>query len=316
MSRQWIAIFALLAGTAAAADYPARPVHIVVPNPPGGTVDLVARTVANGITPALGQPVVVEIKNGGNNIIGSDAVARAKPDGYTLLMAGTHLTINPLLRKLPYDGLKAFTPIALLATTPNVIAVHASMEVRTLGELIALARAKPGQVNCATSNLGSGIHLAAERFKSLAGVDINYVPYQGGVQAVLGVVGGHAPMVIAPLSDAAPHLASGKLRALAVTSLKRVESLPDVPTLDESGFKGFNSVQWFGAVAPAGTPKAAIDRLSEEMLRSVAQPEARAVFAKVGLTPEPLGPAAFGEFLRAESGMFSTVLRDVPVKVE
>lgn len=316
MKRTLVATLAAAAALAAAADFPSRPLHLVVPNPAGGTVDLVARTVANGISPALGQPVVVDIRNGGNNIIGTEAVARATPDGHTLLMAATHLTLNPLLRKLPYDGMDAFTPVALIATVPNVIAVHASFPARTLPELVAAAKRSPGTINCATSNLGSGIHLATERFKSLAAIDVNLVPYQGGVQAVLGAVGGHAPMVVAPLSDAAPHIASGKLRPLAVTSIKRNALIPDVPTLDELGFKGFNAVQWFGVVAPAGTPKATVARLSRELLKAVDSDKTRAVFAKVALTAEPLPPEGFAEFLRTESGMFAAVLREVPVKVE
>src|SRR4051812_27239677 len=276
---------AMLAFTqgAPAQDFPNRPVKIVVPNPAGGTVDIVARTVARGMEKAFAQPVIVEIKPGGNNIIGTEAVARAAPDGYTLLLAGTHLTVNPLLRKLPYDGVNAFSPVALLASTPLVIAVHPSVEATSIRELIALAKAKPGQLNCASSNPGSAIHLAVERWRAAADVQFNYIPFQGGIQAVQAVVAGHAPMLVAPLSDAATFIASGKLRALAVTSLRRAELVRDVPTLDESGFAGFQAVQWFGAVAPAGTPKAAIDRLGAEMRRAVETPDVRSTFSKLGI---------------------------------
>jgi tripartite-type tricarboxylate transporter receptor subunit TctC len=258
-----IAAFAF-AGSAAAQSFPWKPVHIVVPNPPGGTVDIVARAVQQGLSEKLTQPVVVEVKPGGNNIIGTEVVARAAPDGHTILMGGTHVLINPLIRKLPYDGVNAFTPVARLAATPNVIAVHSSLPVRTIDELRALAKTRP--LNFATSPSGNGIYLAGERFKALAGIEMNSVPYQGGVQAAVAVAGGHAEVLVAPLSDAMPHVASGKLRVLAVTSPERVDSLKDVPTLAESGLKGFQALQWFGAFVPAGTPRATNDRHSPHIL--------------------------------------------------
>jgi tripartite-type tricarboxylate transporter receptor subunit TctC len=301
---------------AAAQEFPARPLHIVIPNPPGGTVDIVARAVGKGMTPRLGQPVVIDSRPGGSNIIGTEIVARAAPDGYTILLAGTHLTINPLLRKLPYDGLNAFAPVALLASTPNVIAVHPSVNARTLKELVALAKAAPNALNCATSTPGNGIQLAAERFRYLAGIDMNFIPYQGGIQAALAVVGGHADVLVAPLSDAAPHIASGRLRALAITSAHRYDLFRDVPTLDESGFPGFVAVQWFGAVVPAGTPKPTIERLSAEMRHALDAPEVRSLFSSLGLSTAPLGPDEFADFLRSEQRMFAGVIRDSHIKAE
>ncbi len=315
--RRFAIAMALLAATAALAqDYPARPLHIVVPNPAGGTVDIVARAVARGLGASLGQPVVIDVKPGGNNIIGSEAVARAAPDGYTLLMGGTHVTINPLMRKLPYDGLDAFTPIALLAATPNVIAVNSSVAARSIGELVALAKARPNALNCATSTAGNGIHLAAERFRQLAGIEWNFIPYQGGVQAALAVAGGHAEVLIAPLSDAMPHFASGKLRILAVTSPQRFEAIRDVPTLAESGFPGFQALQWFGALAPAGTPKSVVTRLSSEMRGALENPEVRAGFAKLGLVVMPMSAEQFGEFLRDETRTFAAIIREGNIKAE
>ena len=306
----------VFAGLAGAQEFPTKALRIVVPNPPGGTVDIVARAVAKGMGPRLGQGVIVDPKPGGNNVIGTEAVARAAPDGYTILLAGTHLTINPLLRKLPYDGLNAFAPVALLASTPNVIAVHPSVPANTLKELVALAKAKPNALNCASSTPGNGIHLAAERFRYLAGIEVNFVPYQGGVQATLAVVGGHAEVLVAPLSDAAPHIASGRLRPLAITSLHRYELVKDVPTLDESGFTGFEALQWFGAVVPAGTPKPVIDRLSVEMRHALDAPDVRAMFSSLGLSTAPLGPEQFGDFLRSETRMFAAVIRDSHIKAE
>lgn len=304
------------AGAAAGGNFPSKPVRIVVPNPAGGTVDIVARAVQQGLAEKLAQPVVIDIKPGGNNIIGSEAVARALPDGHTLLMGGTHVTINPLVRKLPYDGLNAFAPVARLAATPNVIAVHAAVPVRTIAELVSLAKARPNQLNFATSPSGNGIYLAGERFKTLAGIEMNSVPYQGGVQAALAVAGGHAEVLVAPLSDAAPHIASGKLRVLAVTSLQRVEMIKEVPTLAESGLAGFQALQWFGAFAPAGTPRVVIDQLAEDMLEAVQKPAARAAFAKLGISVMPLGPDAFAEFLRSETQMFAAAIRQAGIKAQ
>ena len=309
-------LVAFAAALSHAAEFPSRPVHIVVPNPPGGTVELVARAVATGLGPSLGQPIVIDVKTGGNSIIGSEMVARSAPDGYTLLLGGTHVTINPLLRKLPYDGLDAFAPVALLAATPNVIAVNAALPVRNVAELVALAKARPGQLNCASSPVGNGIQLAAERFRSQAGIEWNFVPFQGGVQAALAVAAGHADVMVAPLSDAAPHLASGRVRILAVTSPQRVATFPEVPTLAESGFPGFQALQWFGALAPAGTPKPVVARLSADMRRALENPEIRASFEKLGLVVMPLGPEQFDEFLHAEMRGFATVIRDNHIKVD
>ena len=306
----------VLACAAQAQEFPSRTIRIVVPNPPGGTVDIVARAVAQGLGPALGRNVIVEIKPGGNNIIGTENVARAAPDGHTILLAGTHVTINPLLRKLPYDGLKAFAPVALLASTPNVIAVNPAGPVKSLAELIALARDRKGGLNCATSPSGNGIHLTAERFRALAGIDLNFIPYQGGIQSVLAAVAGQTEMVVAPLSDAAPHIASGKLRVLAVTSSKRFEGLPDVPTVAESGFPGFEAVQWFGAMVPAATPKPVIHRLSVEMRRALENPQAQAIFGKLGISTTPLDEASFARFLQDETLMFSAAIRDAHIQAE
>jgi len=305
---------AMWSATLLAQEFPSRPIHIVVPNPAGGTVDLVARAAGQGLSARLGQPVVIDVKPGGNNIIGSELVARAAPDGYMLLMGGTHVTINPLIRKLPYEGLQAFTPVALLAATPNVIAVAQGVPARDIRELIALAKSR--MLNCATSTGGNGIFLAAERFRTLAGMELNYIPYQGGVQAALAVAGGHAQMLVAPLSDAMPHVESKRLRILAVTSPRRFEGIPDVPTLAESGFPGFEAMQWFGAFAPAGTPRTIVSRLSTEMRLSLDKPEVRASFAKVGLAVTPLPAEQFEEFLRNETRTFAAVIRENNIKAE
>jgi tripartite-type tricarboxylate transporter receptor subunit TctC len=305
-----------VAMAAAAENFPSKPMRMVLPNPPGGTVDVVARAVALGIAPALGQPVVIEAKPGGNNVIGCEVVARSAPDGYTMLMGGTHITINPLVRKLPYDGMNAFEPVALLASTPNVIAVNTAFPARTLAELLAFARSSKVPLNLATATPGNGIHLTAEHFQSAAGVAFNFIPYQGGIQAALAVAGGHADVAVVPLSDAAPQVRSGRLRLLAVTSAERSNLVQDVPTLAESGFPGFQAVQWFGTFVPAGTPKPVIERLSAAMLRAVDTPEVRGIFAPLGLNVTPLGTEAFRAFLRSETQTFAAVIRDNHIKIE
>jgi tripartite-type tricarboxylate transporter receptor subunit TctC len=306
-----IAVTTLAAGS----EFPAKPVRIVVPNPPGGTVEFVARSVGQVISPALGQNVIVDLRPGGNNIIGSEIVARAPADGYTLMLAGTHLALNPLVHKLPYDGFNAFNAVAGLAATATLFAVHPSVPVKTVHELIALARAKPGELNYASSTVGSAIHLAALRFQSLAKVSMNYVPYQGGIQAARSVVSGHVGVGVVPISDVAPFVTSGRLRPLAVTSAQRFALMKDVPTLAESGFPGFQTVQWLGAVAPAGTPKPVIGRLSAEMLRALENAELRSNFARLGIVTMPMDGPQFDALVRSEMRTFQAIIRDANLKL-
>lgn len=304
------------AGLAAAQAFPARPVRIVVPNPAGGTVDIVARALAQPMSLALGQNVLVDIRSGANSIIGTEVVARAPADGYTLLMAATTFAINPLVRQLPYDTLESFTPLARVASTPLLFAVHPSVPVESLQDLVALAKSRPKQLNYASAPAGSSLHLAAEMFSALARVDMNHIPYQGGIQATLGVVGGHAGVLVAPLSDAVPHLVSGRLRPIAVMSLERSELAKDVPTVAESGYPGFEALSWFGAVAPAGTPKPVMARLSTEMLRALESPALRNAFAKLGISPAPMGPEAFDAFIRAEMRRYDAIIKQANIKAD
>ena len=288
----------------------------MVPNPPGGTIELVARAVGQVLSLSLNQNVIIDLRPGGNNIIGSEIVARAPADGHTLMVAGTHLALNPLLHKLPYDGLNAFTPIARVAFNANIFAVHPSVPVKTVHELIVLARRKPGELNYASSTASSAIYLAALRFQSLAKISMNYVPYQGGVEAVRSVVGGHTGVLIGPVSDAAPFVLGGKLRPLAVTSPQRYELMKEVPTLAESGFPGFQAVQWSGIVAPAGMPRSVIARLSAEVLRALENPGLRSTFARVGVQPAPMDAEQFTTFVRSEMTTFQAIIRDTNLKVQ
>jgi tripartite-type tricarboxylate transporter receptor subunit TctC len=260
--------------------------------------------------------VLVDIRPGAGNVIGTQIVARAPADGHTLLMITASFATNPLFRQLPYDTLNGFAPVARVASTPLLFAVHPSVPAESLHDLVALAKAKPKYLNYASAAPGSSIHLLAEMFWGLANVQMNHIPYQGGVQATVGVVGGHAPVLIAPLSDAAPHLASGKLRPLAVMSLQRSELAKDVPTVAESGYPGFEGLSWFGAVAPAGTPKPVIARLGSEMLRALESPVLRNAFSKLGISPAPMGPEALDAYIRDEMRRFGEIVRQANIKVE
>ena len=303
-----VVLMSALAAPAGAQEFASKPVRIVVPNPAGGTVDLVARTLAQSMGPALGQNVVVEVRPGGNTIIGSEAVARAPADGHTILMVGTPFAMNPVVRPVPYDSDKDFAPVARLVSLPYVVAVHPSVAAKSLGELVGLRK-----VNYASFAIGQ---LIGETFKQLSGADLNFVPYQGGVQATISVVGGHAGVLIGPLSDATPHIASGKLRALAVTSLQRSDAVKEVPTVAESGYPGFDWVSWIGAAVPSATPKAVVSRLSAEMLRALDKPQARATFEKLSVSPAPLGSEAFGAFIREQRQSYEKVIRQANIKAD
>src|SRR3954469_23958289 len=240
----FLLLFALT-DVAASQAFPAKPIRLIVPYPAGGTIDIVARSVAEPMSKALGQNVIVDIRVGGNTVIGTEAAVRAPADGYTLVMIGTSLALNPLLQRVPYEA-KDLAPVARLASLPFVIAVHSSVPAKSLGELVGLAKSTP--LNYATFGVGQ---LIGETFKSKASIDMNYVPYQGGVQATVSVAGGHAPVLVGPLSDATPHIASGKLRPLAVTTAERSQVLKEIPTIAESGYAGFDWSSWIGISAPA-----------------------------------------------------------------
>ena len=303
----------LTAASAAAQEFPVKPIRLVVPNPAGGTIDIIARTLAQPMSAALGHSVIVDIRPGGNTIIGSDVVARAPADGHTVLMVGTPFALNPLVRPTPYDNLKDFAPVARLASLPYVIAVHPSVPASSLKELVELAKARPGRLNYAAFVLGQ---LVGEDFKSRAGIDMNFVPYQGGVQATISVVGGHAEVLFALLSDAAPHIASARLHALAVTSPTRAEALKEVPTVAESSYPGFEWDSWIGAAVPAATPRAVVAKLSAEMLRALETPEAQAGFARLGISPAPLGPEQFDGFIRARMQSYAKIVKQASIKAD
>jgi tripartite-type tricarboxylate transporter receptor subunit TctC len=302
---------------AVAQGFPSKPVRLVAPFPAGGAVDIVARTLAQPLSRAFGQNVIVDNRPGSTGVIGAELVARAPADGYTLLVGGSGMAINPAVRlKLPYDTLKDFAGVARLATNPIFISVHPSLPVRTIKELVALARARPGQLTYATSGSASPLHLAMETFKALAKVDIIHVPYQGGAPATIAVLGGHTSILVVNVSEAAPHVATGKLRALAVTSLMRSDVLKEVPTVAESGFPGFDIFVWLGAWVPAATPKEVINRLGAEMTRALQLPEVKDSLGRLGLSTAAMEPEQFDAFFRAEVQRYGKIVREVNMKLD
>jgi tripartite-type tricarboxylate transporter receptor subunit TctC len=313
------AALALGIATGAAAEYPDKPIKIIVPYTAGGTTDLLARTVGHKLSESWKQPVIVDNRPGANGIIGMDLVAKAAPDGYTLGLAspGTH-AINETLYKstIPHQAQKDFVPVSLAVIAPMVMVVNSSVPAKSLNELIAYAKANPGKLSIASGGSGSSQHLAAEMFKSMAGVDMVHVPYKGGGAAYIDLLGGQVQVMIDALQQAMPHIKSGKLRPIAVASAKRLPQLPDVPTIAESGVAGYESGAWYGFVAPAGTPKPVVDKLSKEIARILALPEVQQTLAGPGLVPVGSTPGQFTEHIAKETVKYAKVIKDANVKAD
>jgi tripartite-type tricarboxylate transporter receptor subunit TctC len=311
-----VSLFVLCA-EAFAQGFPARPIRIIVPFPPGGGTDVVARTVAPRMSELLGQPIVVENRAGAGGNIGTEYVARAAPDGYTLLVASAATAINTTLTKnLSWDLLKDFAPVVLLVHNQSLLVVHPSVPVTSVKELIVMAQAKPGQVTYASYGNGSSAHLIAELFKMTAGVDLLHVPYKGAAPAVNDLVGGQVNVIFADVAAILPHVKSGKARALGIGSAKRFEGLPEVPTIAEAGVPGFEAGGFLGLVAPAGTPPAAIEMLNGAAVKTLAAPEVRERL--IALASPPVGdtPAEFGRFLREQVEKWARVIRAGNIKAD
>lgn len=301
----------------AAQDFPSKSVRVIVPFPPGGAVDVLGRTLGPPLSRALGQNVVVENRPGGNTVIAGELVARAPADGHTLLLMAPSFTINPFVRaKLPFDVLKDFTPVTLVANSALLIAIHPSLPARNTKELVALARANPGKLTFATASVIGGQRIAGELFKDVTKTDIVNVPYNGGAPATMATVGGHTTMLVTNIIEAAPQVIAGKLRGIAVTTSARSQVLPEVPTVAEAGYAGFDAGNWFGAMLRAGTPKAAIDRFNAELVRALDVPEVRDALNKQGLTPTPMTPEKFGAFVRAEMERNGRIIKALNLKME
>ena len=307
-----------IAGAAAAAanPYPARPVRLVVPFAAGGPSDIIGRLIAQKLTDTLVQPVVVDNRGSAGGIVGFEIAARAVPDGYTLLLGGgSGLTQNPsLYLKLPYDGIRDFQPITQLTSGPNLLSVHPSVQAKTVQELINLARAKPGQINFASA--GTGNRLSSELFRIAAGIDIVNVPYKGTGQAITDLVGGQVQMMMINMIAALPQVKAGKLRGLAVTTLKRSSVLPEVPTIAESALPGFEVNSWHGFFAPAKTPAAIVARLHTDAVKILNQPEVRDRFVSQGLEPVGSTPDALKAYIKDETVKYAKLIKQVGIKPE
>jgi len=318
ITRTVFAIAAMLAGaTAFAQNYPTRAVRLVVPYVPGGGTDFTARVIAPRLSEALGQQVVVENRPGGGTNIGSDLVAKAAPDGYTLLMAGAANAINmSLYAKLPYDTLRDFAPVSLSVKGANVLLVHPSLPVKNLKELLALARAQPGKLNYASSGIGSANHMAGELLKLVAKVNIAHVPYKGNAPALTDLIGGHVEILISGVPAVIGQIKNGRVRAIAIASLKRFPALPDTPTIDESGLKGFEATTWFGVVAPAKTSRDIVTRINAELARIVAAPDVRERFIGEGVEPISGSTELFTNFIRDEIDKYAKVVKAAAIAAE
>ncbi len=323
MRRRFLAVLlggpALFGAAAARAEgFPARPVQIVVPFPPGGATDVVARLLAPPLSQALGQPVVVENRVGGGGTVGTAQVARAAPDGHTMLLGtiATHGIIPGLYAQVPYDALADFVPVTQRASQTYVLVVHPSVPARSVAELVALAKREPGRLNYASAGNGTAGHLFAELFRDMAGVDIVHVPYRGAGPAMSDLLGGQVALTFDVLLTTADHIREGRLRALAVTGATRSAAMPEVPTLAESGFPGYDAVGWNGLFLPARTPRAVVDRLAREVRSALQRPEVQQQVERQGAEVVGNDPAEFGRFVRSEMARWRDVIRRTGVRVE
>ena len=318
MNRTLIALALTAVSTAAfAQSWPVRTVRVVVPYAPGGNTDFTARVVAQKLTDVFGQQIVVENRPGGATNIGSDLVAKAVPDGYTILMGGASNAINmSLIAKMPYDTLRDFAPVSHCVTGANVLSVHPSLPAKNLKELIALAKARPGQLRFGSSGIGSSNQMAGELLKMMAGINIEHVPYKGNAPALTDTIGGHIEMMFSGVPSLLPHIQSGRLRGIAIGSLKRFPALPNTPTFDESGLKGYEATTWFGLMAPVKTPRDIVVRLSVETDKILKSQEVRERFLVEGLEPIGGTPESFAQFIRAEIDKYAKVVKAGNLKGE
>lgn len=304
------AVLALSASPAPAQDYPSRPITLIVPFAAGGSTDLVARLIAQRMSQELGQTVVVENRGGAGGNLGAAAVAKAQPDGYTILMGtvATHALNPALYKKMPYDPVKSFAPISLLVIVPNVLVVNPNFEAKTVAELIALLKANPDKYSYASSGNGTPLHLSGELFKSMAGVDMQHIPYQGAGPALNDVLAGQVPIMFDNLPSSSGHIKSGKLRALGVTTAKRAPSFPDVPTIAET-LPGYETYTWNALFAPAGTPQAAIDKLNAAANKSLADPAVQARLADFSASVVGSTPAELEAHVKAEVAKWAPIVK-------
>jgi tripartite-type tricarboxylate transporter receptor subunit TctC len=305
-----------LTATAAAQDYPSKPVRLIIPFPPGGSNDVVGRMIAIQLSERLGKQVVVDNRGGAGGIIGTEAAANAAHDGYTLLIISIAHAVSPWLYKLPYDPIKSFVPVSILASGPNVLVVHPDLPVHSVGELIKLAKQKPGELNYASAGIGSFQHLGGELFKLTAGIDIVHVPYKGGGPAMNDVVGGHTKIMFSSLVQTSGFVLNGQLRALGTGGTHRNSVLPDVPTIAEAGLAGYEANNWWGVVAPAGTPPAIVEKLHNDISAVQNSEQTRKQFATEGAEIVQMSSAEFGTFMASEINKWERVVKEGGIKAE
>ena len=308
-----------IAATCATAqlNYPARAIRLVVPSSPGGGTDITARILAPKLTEYLGQQVIVENRPGAGTMIGGEAVARAAPDGYTLLMGISTLAINPAIyRKVPYDATRDFAPISQAVALSNVLVIHPSLPPRTLKDFIAFARARPGQLNFASAGVGTSPHLSMELFLVMTGLKIVHVPYKGSGPGVIDLVAGHVPMMMPNMLSAQPHIKANRLRALGVTGTKRASGAEDIPTIAEAGVPGYEAVQWYGVLAPAATPRDIVNKLHGLVARALQSADVRQRLQVDGADPVGSSPEEFAAFIRAETAKWAKVVKAAGIRQE
>ena len=313
-----VAATACAAAPSLAQSYPAKPIRFIVATAPGGSADFIARTFTQKITESWRQQAIVDNRAGGNGTIGVQIAAKAAPDGYTVLMASssTFAVAPSLMPKLPYDPVKDFTPVTLMVVSPNMLTANPSVPAQSLTELIQLAKAKPGQISFASPGVGSLSHMAGELLMRAAGIRMLHVPYKGGGLAVSDLVGGQVNLLFGSVSTSVPLVRAGKLRALAVTTLKRVSAVPDVPTVAESGYPGYEVVNWFGLALPTGTPRPIIDKLRQEVVRILTLDDVKAALVKQGLEGVGSTPEEFGAYVRSEVAKWSKAFRELGLQPE
>ncbi|MCX7136430.1 MAG: tripartite tricarboxylate transporter substrate binding protein [Proteobacteria bacterium] len=308
----------IMASATPAQTYPIRPIRWVVTYPPGGPTDVVARAIGAKLTEAWGQQIVIDNRAGAGGVIGTDIAAKAVPDGYTLLFGtSAGLTINPALNsKLPYDAVKDFAPVSLLVLNPQILVVHPAVPVNSVKELVALAKARPGQLNYASVGIGSPNHMGMELLKALTGIDIVHVPYKGTGPAITDLLGGQVQVMFNSMPSVIPLVASGKLKGLAVGSVQRSPAVPDIPTVAEAGVPGFENVTWYGMFAPAKTPHDIIVKLNKQVVQILASPEMAQRLASQGAEPRSSTPEELTKFMRVESERWKKVIKTAGIKVE
>ncbi len=311
------AVLGLAVGVALAQDYPKKPIRFIVPFAAGGGTDIVARVVGEKLGGILGQPVLVENRIGADGRIGTEMLAKAAPDGYTIAMITNLHSISPgLFKKLPYDPVKDFEAITLASSSPNFLLVHPSVPAKSAAELVKLAKSKPGKLNYGASGMGQTPHLNAELFKTIAGIDIMLVAFKGGSEAVTALLGGHLDMAFNSIGPSLPHVKAGTLRALAITSAKRLPLAPDVPTMVECGYPGFVTATWYGVLAPAGTPKQIVTKLNTEIVKILNMPDVRERLLTQGHEPDPTTPEEFAEYIKTEITRWGKVIKDARIPLQ